>query len=122
MTDQPLYYRIGEVAKEAGVAPHVLRYWETEFPQLRPRKTSTGQRIYTPKDLALVLRIRQLLHQERYTISGARQRLAEERRPAARKAEVEPPTTEGEKGGRQEALDFTVKELRGILDMLKRRR
>ncbi|MBT9332086.1 MerR family transcriptional regulator [Paracidobacterium acidisoli] len=68
-----LYFRIGEVAKLCGVEAYVLRFWESEFPQLRPNKSGTGQRLYRKRDVELALRIRQLLHQEGYTIAGARQ-------------------------------------------------
>ncbi len=67
-----LYYSISEVSELMGLEAHVLRYWETEFPQLRPRKNRAGNRTYTEADLALVQRIRHLLREERYTLEGAR--------------------------------------------------
>ena len=114
MSDERLYYRIGEVAREAGVETHVLRYWETEFPLLKPKKTGSGQRIYTPRDVELVLHIRDLLHREKYTISGARKRLARERRwgkDPASPGDAVPEDT-------QKALNQAVAELRSLLDML----
>jgi DNA-binding transcriptional MerR regulator len=69
------YFRIGEVAEIAQVEPYVLRFWETEFGKLRPGKTRTSQRVYSRRDVSLVLRIRDLLYEEGYTISGARRRL-----------------------------------------------
>jgi DNA-binding transcriptional MerR regulator len=72
--DKP-YFKIGEVAALAGVAPSVLRFWETEFRALRPEKTRTNQRVYTRKHAELVLRIRELLYDRGFTIAGARQRL-----------------------------------------------
>lgn len=77
-TDFPdrLYYRIGEVARICGVAPSVLRFWETQFPQFKPNKGGSGQRLYRRKDLELALRIRQLLYSEGYTLHGARHALA----------------------------------------------
>ena len=69
------YFRIGEVAEIAQVEPYVLRFWETEFGKLRPSKTRTSQRVYSRRDVSLVLRIRDLLYEEGYTISGARRRL-----------------------------------------------
>ena len=69
------YFRIGEVAEMAGVEPYVLRFWETEFPRLRPSKGRTSQRVYSRRDVGLVLRIRDLLYEEGYTIEGARRRL-----------------------------------------------
>ncbi len=73
-------YSIGEVAQQTGLAPHVLRYWETEFEELRPRKDRAGRRRYSEEDLALVREIQHLLHVERYTIAGARRVLARRRR------------------------------------------
>lgn len=68
-------FRIGEVAALAGVTAHVLRYWETEFSQLAPRKNRAGHRLYSRGDVGLVLAIRDLLYEEGYTIAGARRRL-----------------------------------------------
>ncbi len=70
-----LYYTIGEVASLVGEEPHVLRYWETEFSQLRPRKNRAGNRVFTNEDIDVVFRIRRLLRDDKYTIEGARQRL-----------------------------------------------
>jgi DNA-binding transcriptional MerR regulator len=70
-----LYFKIGEVSKIAGVPTHVLRFWETEFPRISPRRTDSGQRLYTRKDVELVLEIKALLYQRRFTIDGARQHL-----------------------------------------------
>src|SRR6202521_1691108 len=67
-----LYFRIGEVARLAGIKPYVLRFWETEFPSLGPRKTGTGHRLYRRKDVELVLEIKRLLYEKRFTIEGAR--------------------------------------------------
>ena len=70
-----LYFRIGEVAGLLGVEPYVLRYWETEFPSLAPKKSGTGHRLYRRKDVELLLKIKHLLYDKRYTIEGARQSL-----------------------------------------------
>lgn len=72
-----LFYKIGEVSRIADVEPYVLRYWESEFPFLKPRKSKSGQRVYVKKDLELILEIKQLLYSERYTIEGVRKRFAE---------------------------------------------
>jgi len=77
---QKLYYRIGEVADIAGVKPHVLRYWETEFGFLAPQKNEGNQRLYTAKDLEKVLLIKKLLYEDGYTIAGAKRKFREERR------------------------------------------
>lgn len=70
-----LYYSIGEVSEETGLDAHVLRYWQTEFEQLQPRKNRAGRRVYTEEDIAVVRRIQHLLRVEKYTIEGARQAL-----------------------------------------------
>ncbi len=75
----PTAYRtISEVARDVGLEPHVLRFWESKFPQLRPLKRAGGRRYYTPEDVAVIARIRELLHDRRFTIEGARRALAEE--------------------------------------------
>lgn len=73
-----LYFRIGEVAGLCHLPAYVLRFWETEFPQLKPVKSSTGQRMYRRKDVESVLRIKKLLYEEGFTIAGARQHLRAE--------------------------------------------
>jgi len=72
-----MYYTIGEVSDLTGVKPHVLRYWETEFPTLRPKKNRAGNRSYRPRDIKAVLAIRDLLYKEKFTINGARKKLQE---------------------------------------------
>ncbi len=67
-----LYFRIGEVAQLAGVEPYVLRFWETEFPQLAPKKSGTGHRLFRRKEVELVLEVKRLLYEKRFTIEGAR--------------------------------------------------
>ena len=82
-----LYFKIGEVSDLLGVEPYVLRYWETEFPVLSPKKSGTGHRLYRRKDVELLLRIKHLLYEKRFTIEGARQSLqAEGRAPKAKSA------------------------------------
>src|SRR5450631_4598855 len=75
---EKLYFRIGEVSRLCNLPAYVLRFWETEFPQLKPVKSSTGQRMYRRKDVESVLRIKQLLYEQGFTISGARQQLRTE--------------------------------------------
>ena len=75
---EKLYFRIGEVARLCRLPAYVLRFWETEFPQLKPVKSSTGQRMYRRKDVESVLRIKKLLYEEGFTIAGARQQLRTE--------------------------------------------
>lgn len=70
-----LYYRIGEVAELVGVEPHVLRYWEREFRSIRPTKSAKGQRVYSRRDVENLLRVRELLYSEGFTIAGAKKRM-----------------------------------------------
>ncbi|HXH28803.1 MAG TPA: MerR family transcriptional regulator [Candidatus Polarisedimenticolia bacterium] len=70
-----LFYKIGEVCQLTDTQPYVLRFWESEFPQLAPTKSRSGQRLYRRKDIDLVLEIKQLLYQEGFTIAGARKKL-----------------------------------------------
>ena len=81
-----LYFKIGEVSELLGVEPYVLRYWETEFPVLSPKKSGTGHRLYRRKDVELLLRIKHLLREKRFTIEGARQTLQAEARTPKPKA------------------------------------
>lgn len=73
-----LFFRIGEVARLCSLPAYVLRFWETEFPQLKPSKSNTGQRLYRRKDVENVVRVKKLLYEEGYTINGARQFLKSE--------------------------------------------
>jgi DNA-binding transcriptional MerR regulator len=79
-----LYFRIGEVAGLCRLPAYVLRFWETEFPQLKPVKSSTGQRMYRQRDVENVLRIKKLLYDEGFTIAGARAQLKAELKPSHR--------------------------------------
>ena len=78
-----LYFRIGEVSTIVGVKPYVLRYWESEFPDVRPAKSKSGQRLYKRRDVESLLRIKTLLYEERFTINGARKRLKESSKDTA---------------------------------------
>lgn len=84
--EQKLFFTIGEVARLTSVKPHVLRFWEQEFPSLSPRKDVAGRRIYRRRDIETVHRIRRLLHEEKFTIAGARKALLGE--------ELDPPSDE----------------------------
>ncbi|MDH5492131.1 MAG: MerR family transcriptional regulator [Myxococcales bacterium] len=74
-----LFFKIGEVARIVGVRPHVLRYWEEEFPSLRPKKTRGAHRHYSRRDVETAMLIRKLVHEEGYTVAGARRRLRGDR-------------------------------------------
>ena len=71
-----LYFRIGEVAELVGVEPHVLRYWEREFRTIRPSKSAKGQRVYSRRDVENLMRVRELLYKEGFTIAGAKKKLS----------------------------------------------
>ena len=75
-----LYRPISEVSELVGVKPHVLRYWETQFSMLRPKKNRAGNRMYRPEEVKLLLRIKDLLYGRRFTIAGAKRRLLDERK------------------------------------------
>jgi len=121
---EKLFYKIGEASEVAGVEPYVLRYWENEFPSLQPRKTKSGQRIYTKKDLDLILLIRRLLYEERYTIDGVRRKLGgglPERERVAEPQTASPATATvaPQQHPDAERIVRTVRErLRNILDRL----
>lgn len=99
---EKLYFKIGEVCDLVGVQAHVLRYWETEFPQLSPQKNRSGQRSYRRRDVEISLRIKELLYDDMYTIAGARKKLqAELREPPKLKIvhpEPRPQQSESENG------------------------
>jgi DNA-binding transcriptional MerR regulator len=90
-----LYFKIGDVARICELETYVLRFWETQFPQLKPNKSGTGQRLYRRREVELVLEIKRLVHAEGYTIPGARQVLDQVRRrtePAQRNKQGAPQT------------------------------
>ncbi len=95
VTDAPvipdrLYFKIGDVARLCAVEPYVLRFWETQFPQLKPNKSGTGQRLYRRREVELALEIKRLVHGEGYTISGARHALDGAHRRGRPSAETSP--------------------------------
>jgi len=99
-----LYFKIGEVSQIAGVASHVLRFWEAEFPRISPKRTSSGQRLYTRREVELILEIKSLLYQRKFTIAGARQHL----RAAAGRPETDS----------RQMLDELRTELQRLRDLL----
>lgn len=112
-----LYFRIGDVAKLTGVKPYVLRYWETEFPSIAPKKSGTGQRLFRRKDVELILEIKHLLYDKRYTIEGARKALEQRSKaPKAKPRVVQPDLFSAA------APDLTPirRELEAILALLER--
>jgi DNA-binding transcriptional MerR regulator len=118
--DDRLYRSISEVSELVEVKPHVLRYWETQFSMLRPRKNRAGNRMYRPDEIKLLLRIKDLLYGRRFTIAGARRRLLDERKEGP---QVEIGFDQGD--GRQVlnklVLHEVKVELRRLLDRLRER-
>ena len=110
-----LYFRIGEVSSLVGVEPYVLRYWETEFPSVGPKKSGTGHRMYRRKEVELLLKIKYLLYEKKFTIEGARQYLSSEGK-AKRRLPMK--TAQQDLFG-GEGLPEIRKELAAILDLLK---
>lgn len=120
-------FKIGEVCRMAGVQPYVLRYWETEFPPLAPGKTGGGQRLYTQGEIDVILRIKELLYDEGFTIAGAKKKLEAEldESGALRTAEPEPAEATPKKKSRpapqaRDAIGKIRRELEEILEMLSR--
>lgn len=124
-----LYFRIGDVSRLVGVKPFVLRFWESEFPQLAPKKSGTGHRLYRRKDVEAVLEIKRLLYDERFTIEGARNYLhAKATSPqgkaakAAKRAKPAAPAVQadlfGAPAASTAALDTIRRELTDILSLL----
>jgi len=120
-TEGKLYRSISEVSEMLGVKPHVLRYWETQFGMLRPKKNRAGNRMYRPEELRTLQRIKELLYERRFTIAGARRKLLDEQ-----KLGDGPPEGQGEPGfadaDRKAALTEIKAELKSILARLKRER
>jgi len=112
-----LYFRIGEVSRLCGLPSYVLRFWETEFPQLKPVKSSTGQRMYRRKDVEAVVRIKTLLYDQGFTIAGARQQLRSESRDGK-----QPALFAGAGGVPRSELRHTRSGLKDILSLLSARR
>ncbi len=107
-----LFYKIGEVCEITDTQPYVLRFWESEFPQLAPKKNRSGQRVYQRKDIDTVVRIKKLLYEEEYTIAGARRKLDEEHLAA--------PGTEEPSGDGRESVSGRPEEDHPV-DMLSAR-
>jgi DNA-binding transcriptional MerR regulator len=105
-------YKIGEVCKLAELQPYVLRYWETEFPQLAPGMSGGGQRLYNRREVDIILRIKELLYREGFTIAGAKKKLETEMSEPAAVAVAGAPAAPARD------LSEVKKELRAILQML----
>jgi len=109
---EKLYYRMGEACKRTDLEPHVLRYWESEFEQLKPRKNRAGHRVFTDQDLQTIKRIKRYVHDEGYTIAGAKKKL-EEDGSSAKNGDAGM-----DKARLSEALGEIREELQNVLNML----
>lgn len=118
-----LYYKIGEACKLLDIQPYVLRYWETEFPSLEPNKSSSGQRVYTEEELAIIRRIKELLYEEGYTIAGAKKKLEQELEdngePGETSAAAGDPDLEDRIDELETGLRQALEEARSILERLE---
>jgi DNA-binding transcriptional MerR regulator len=101
--EEKRFFRIGEVSRIIGVEPYVLRYWESEFPQIRPSRADSNQRTYQKKDLEIILEVKRLLYEEKLTIEGARQRL---RQKVAQASPDEEAVVDTVRKGLQDVLKF----------------
>jgi DNA-binding transcriptional MerR regulator len=110
-----LYFRIGEVSELAQTKPYVLRYWETEFPMLKPQKSRSGHRLYRRRDVEMVLEIKRLLYEKGFTIEGARRQLAHPEKESAEQRHLFRSTVNGAE------LKAIKRELQSILTILSRR-
>ena len=113
---EKLFFKIGEVCELAGVQAHVLRYWESEFSMLAPQKNRAGQRVYRKRDVESVLRIKQLLYEQGFTISGARQQLRAETKSDKTQSAIPFPTHSASE------IQHIRQGLREILNLLSTRR
>jgi DNA-binding transcriptional MerR regulator len=115
-----LYFQIGEVGRLVGIEPYVLRYWEKEFPALAPKKSGNGRRLYRRKDVELLIEIKQLLYEKRYTIEGARKHL-ESKAQQARRERASKAAARSEQANlfAPSALGAIREELATILKLLK---
>jgi DNA-binding transcriptional MerR regulator len=111
-------YKIGEVCKLADLQPYVLRYWETEFPSLAPGKSGGGQRLYNRREVDIILRIKELLYKEGFTIAGAKKRLDQE---LAEPVPISPavPSPEATPVAPSPDLSKVKQELRALLELLR---
>ncbi|MCE5312273.1 MAG: MerR family transcriptional regulator [Nitrospiraceae bacterium] len=113
---EKLFYKIGEASEIAGLESYVLRYWETEFSFLKPRKSRSGQRIYTVEDINLVLTIKRMLYEEKYTIDGVRRKLGNP--PGSSQTQQASPSVADESSSAQKTLSQVREKLREMLQRL----
>lgn len=117
-----LYFKIGDVARLCGVETYVLRFWESQFPQFKPNKSGTGQRLYRRRDVEMALEIKRLVHAQGYTLSGARTVIEQEQRRPAKRNDSQANLPIGDPGKRLDAVAASIgharAELREIANLL----
>jgi DNA-binding transcriptional MerR regulator len=114
LNSQKTYYSIREVCEKTSLEPHVLRYWESEFPVLRPKKNRAGNRAYREKDIEIVHTIKHLLYEEQYTIPGAKKKLAASKE---KRSQTDQPKNPKHK----KIIKDTIKELKDVLKILNKK-
>ena len=118
VSNERLYYRIGEVSRITGLKPHVLRYWESEFKMIKPYKGGSLQRLYRKRDLELILKIKKLLYEDGFTIAGAKKKIRDLEK--TENIQMKLKWVEKNPSGRNQELLVTVlEELKGIRKMLE---
>ncbi len=118
ISQERLYYRIGEVSRITGLKPHVLRYWESEFKVIKPHKGGSLQRLYRRKDLDLILKIKKLLYEDGFTISGAKKKIRDLEKIESKQMKSKE-VDKGSNGKAHELLVAVREELQGIRKMLE---
>ncbi len=125
ITPKKTYYSIREVCQRTGLEPHVLRYWENEFSQLRPKKNRAGNRAYREKDIEVVEAIKALLYEEQFTISGAKRKMAEQKEaapvgsPSPAACATPPQQPDGHDPQARRVIEDAVVGLRDVLKTLR---
>ncbi len=110
-----MFFKIGEVSKLTGIKPHVLRYWESEFKLIRPPKSNIGQRVYRRRDVEIILRLKQLLYKDRYTIEGAKKKISQELKQKTTRQHLTAPSARLE-----EILQRQKQEIRNLIKLLEK--
>lgn len=118
ISQERLYYRIGEVSRITGIKPHVLRYWESEFRVIKPHKGGSLQRLYRKRDLDLILKIKKLLYEEGFTISGAKKKIKDLERAENNRVKLRL-VERRSRGVDHDLLLMVQEELKGIRRMLE---
>ncbi len=115
-----LFFSIGKASEVTGIKPYILRYWQSEFNLLRPEKDANGQRIYKKKDIEIIFRLKRMLYEDGYTITGAKKKLKEEKKREKTKS-TEKQEVKVKKDKTKKKREKIKKELRSLLDILEKK-